>query len=371
MAVTMQRSGSGQTRLTRLIVGISLLGAIVAIAPIVGALFGVGTPTGRPATAFASAPAGDYAVVSRNEGEVDVISVVWAENPSAVTEIARVPHLDGFTSTGSISPDGTRVALVTVDAGSVARPGASLIFVDLETGELYRGAINVEPMQQPAWTSDGRAAVVTRATPAGIDVVQVSLEASETVLSSHPNTLGVYPLGFDDRGSLLQVVIDGRGSTVQASGSDLVHLGPFITRDWELSPDGLQIAYIEVNTEGGLSYLARTASLGAAAGVQSQSIVADTPALGAAWNPVSKTATYGLEPGAQAGAQVQAQSTDGGSVSGFDVPIEFTEDGELLAVTHWTGTSFDEPGQSTVYVVGPDGRWAIGGGVRFLGWSAR
>lgn len=367
----MRAPAGGQSRLTRLIVGISLLGALVAIAPIVGAVFGLGTPTARPSTAFASAPAGNYAVVSRNEGAVDVISVVWAENPSAATEIARVPHLDGFTSTGAVSPDGKRVALVTVDAGSAARPGASLIFVNLETGELFRGAINVEPMQQPAWTPDGTAAVVTRATPDGIDVVQVSLEASETVLSSHSETLGVYPLGFDAAGTLLQVVIDGRGSTVQAAGSDRAHLGPFITRDWELSPDGTQVAYIEVNTESGLQYFARTASLGGGATVQSQALVADSAALGAAWNPTSGTATYGIEPGTSAGVQIQSLSSEEAATTGFDVPLEYSDDGELLAVTHWTGTTFEQPGLSTVQVVGPDGRWALGGGVRFLGWSAR
>lgn len=369
MAVTMQSAGRGQARLTRLIVGVSLVGAMVAVAPIVAALFGVGTPTARPSTAFASAPAGNYAVVSRNEGTVDVIGVVWAENPGAVTEIARVPHLDGFTSTGTVSPDGTRVALVTVDAGSAARPGASLIFVNLETGELYRGATNVEPMQTPVWEPDGRAAVVTRATPGGIDVVRVGLAAQETLLSSHPDVLGVYPIGHDSSGELLQVVIDSRGSTVQKSGSDFVHLGAFITRDWALSPDGSRLAYIEVNTDSGLQYLARTAALGERSTVQAQALTLDLSALGAAWNPETGDATYGAEP--QEGVQIQALSSDANDPQGFDVPLAYSADGDVLAVTHWTGESFDEPGVSGVYLVDAEGRWAIGGGARFLGWSAR
>lgn len=369
MAVTMQSTGSGQSRLTRLIVGISLLGALVAVAPIIGAVFGLGTPSARPSTAFASAPAGNYAVVSRNEGTVDVISVVWAENPSAATEIARVPHLDGFTSTGAVSPDGKRVALVTVDAGSAARPGASLIFVNLETGELFRGAIDVEPLQTPVWTSDGTAAVVTRATSTGIDVVHVSVDAKETVLGSYSGVLGVYPLGFDGSGALLQVVIDGRGSTVQRAGSDLVHLGPHITRDWALSGDGSQVAYIEVNTESGLEYVARTATLDASAGVQAQALGIDLSALGAAWNPATGSAEFGIEP--QAGVQMQALTVEGGAAIGFDVPLAYSKDGEVLAVTHWSGDSFEAPGVGGVYLVGSDGRWAIGGGARFLGWSAR
>lgn len=373
MAVNRRTSRTGQSRLTRLIIGVSILAALVAIAPIFGAFLGIGKSSVTPRTAFASAPAGDYAVVSRNEGEVDVVSVVWAENAQSVTEIARVPHLDGFTSTGTVSPDGKRVALVTVDAGSPTRPGASLIFVNLETGELFRGAIAVEPMQNPVWHPDGTHVYVTRAVPEGVAVVKVSLDANEDTVGTYTDVLGVYPLGFAEN-ALIQVVIDGRGSTVQRNGSDLVHLGPHITRDWQLSPAGDALAYIEVNTDAGLEYFARTASLGSVAGVAVQAFSADVNALGVAWNPDSGELTYGTEPAtAQTGFAVESLTADGDATEddGFDVPFAYATSGKALAVMHWSGPNFDTPGDAALHIVTDDGRSVIDGYTGFFGWSRR
>ncbi len=370
----MQRSGGGQSRLTRLIVGVSLLAALVAIAPIVGGVLGWGTTSVRPSTAFADAPAGNYAVVTRNEGQFDVLSVVWAENPGAATEIARVPHLEGFTSTGTVSPDGTRVALVTVDAGSISRPVASLIFANLETGELFRAALAIEPMQLPAWSPDSGSVVVTRsATDGHIDVLRVSLEAKETLLGSHSGVLGVYPVGFAPDGELVQVVIDGRGSTAQKSGADVASLSPNITREWQLSPDGSEIAFIDVSTAAGLEYFARSVPLNSAgAGVSSQSLVASVSALGVAWNPANGSVKFGVEPGgASAGVFAQSLTANEATIVGFDVPLAYSADGALLAVTRWTGSDFDNPGTSSLQIVDSAGRTTLGGHTRFIGWSQR
>ena len=64
--------------------------------------------------------------------------MVWAQNPGAVTEVVRIPHLEGFTSTGAVSPDGKQIALVTVDGGTRTQPIASLNVVHLETGKLVK-----------------------------------------------------------------------------------------------------------------------------------------------------------------------------------------------------------------------------------------
>ncbi len=369
----MQRTGGGQSRLTRLIIGVSLLAALVAIAPIVGGVLGWGTPSVRPSTAFADAPAGNYAVVTRNEGQFDVLSVVWAENPGSATEIARVPHLEGFTSTGTVSPDGTRVALVTVDAGSTSRPVASLIFANLETGELYRAALAIEPMQQPVWSPGGGSVVVTRSAIEGhVDVIQVSLDAKETVLGSYSGVLGVYPVGFAD-GELVQVTIDGRGSTAQKSGADIASLSPNITREWQLSPDGSEIAFIDLSTAAGLKYLARSIRLNPAeATAARQSLETSVSALGVAWNPADGSVKYGIEPGESApGVSAQSLTASEGGTVGFDVPLAFSTDGELLAVTRWTGPDFANPGTSSLQIVNSAGRATLGGHTRFIGWSKR
>ena len=69
--------------------------------------------------------------------------------------------------------------------------------------------------------------------------------------------------------------------------------------------------------------------------------MADVPALGAAWNPVTGSVEFGIEPGgASEGVSVQALRDS----AGFDVPLGFAPDGSALAVTHWSGEDFTRPG---------------------------
>lgn len=374
MAVS-RRNVARHTSLSRLIIGATGLAALIAIAPIIAAAFGITGQQVTPRTAFASAPSGNYAVVSRTEGQVDVIGVAWAENPSAVTEVARVPHVDGMAATGSVSPDGTKVALALVDAGTPSRPVASLVTVDLVTGELFRAALDIEPNQQPVWTRDGDAVVVTRGIGAGestgaIQVVRVALRGTEDILWSRSDALGVFPVGFDHGGALIAVVIDGSGSTVTRDGANVVSLGPHITRDWRLSPDGTQLAYVEANTAGGLRYLARSLSLAGDGNFAAQSLSAEIEALGVAWQPAGGGPVFGVEPGQTPGG-VAAQSLKA-EASGIDIPLAYSPDGSSLAVMNWSGESFEQAGRGQLALVGGDGvRATIDDYQRFLGWARR
>lgn len=373
MAVS-RRTVARHTSLSRLIIGVTVLASLIAIAPIVAAAFGITGERVAPRTAFASAPSGNYAVVSRTEGQHDIVAVVWAENPAAVTEVARVPHVEGMSATGSVSPDGSKVALVTVDAGTATRPVASLVTVDLVTGELFRVALDIEPNQVPVWAPDGRSIVVTRAvapgsSPGAIEVARVTLEGTEDVLWTAEGALGVFPVDFAPSGALFAVLIDGRGSTVVRDGAELLHLGSAITRDWELSPDGSQMAYVEANTDSGLSYLARSVRLDGSSNVQAQGLAVDVPALGVAWAPQDSAPTFGVEPARESGG-VSAQALKA-EVDGFDIPLDYTSDGSALAVMRWSGGGFADAGSPQLEIVDGLGRTAIDDYTRFLGWARR
>jgi len=373
LAVT-RRTVATHASISRLIIGVTVLAALIAIAPIVAAAFGISGQRVATRTAFASAPSGNYAVVSRTEGQYDILAVAWAENPGAITEVARVPHIDGMGATGSVSPDGTKVALVAVDAGTATRPVASLITVDLVTGELFRAALDIEPNQVPVWARDGRSVVVTRAIASdtslgAVQILSVALRGTEGVLWTSDAVLGVFPVGYEPSGSLIAVVIDGRGSTVTRDGTDALSLGTAITRDWQLSPDGAQLAYVEANTDNGLRYLARTVSLSRATSVQAQSLSAEVTALGVAWEPKSVRPTFGVEPGHESGG-VTAQALKSGA-GGFDVPLAYAPDGSTLAVMRWSGESFLDAGSAQLELVDASGRAAIDDYTRFLGWARR
>ena len=353
--------------------------AAAAILPIVIAVIGGVGPAGQARTAFAGAQPGEYAVVSRTEGGNDVISVVAVSDPGSPREVARVPHVPGYAANGSVSPDGRHVALVVADQGSQSNPRASLLVLDLESGATIRLAENVDRLRTAVWTADSSAVVITRAAvttegrPA-IQVAQVATDGSgERELLRVGHVLGVYPVGFDPQGRLVAVVIDSRGSALVRDGQELGAVSSQITRDWRLSPDGRQLAFVESDTAGGLQYHGRVVAVDApeAATMSAQALSVDGQQLGVAWRPSGDVPTFGLEPerGLAPAGGVSAQALE--SAPGFDVPIAYAPGGDTLAVTHWTGTSFADAGRSSLELVSAGGRTDLTGFARFLGWAQR
>ncbi len=380
MAVS-TRSFSRQRDYSRLFIALAVLAAVMAVTPIAAAVLGYGTTAVTPKTAFATAPRGDYAVFGRSDGQGDVISVAWAGSPGAVTEIARVPHLPGFASTGAVSPDGKQIALVSVDGGSPSHPVASLNVVDLETGLVRSVARNIVPGQVPVWSRDSSSIVVSRM-PAGneargpIHLVEVSTggEHLETLLAAVDGVLGIFPVGYTSNARIVSIVVDARGSVLRIGDFEWGLISDGITRDWKLSPDGAELAFIETVTSGGVQYRARAIRLADGPGVSAQALSAEVSALGTAWNPATKAATFGVEPAAakeygSVGAQSLSSATS--SDSGFDVPLGYSADGENLAVTRWSGQSFQAPGQPVLQIVSAAGRTNYESFTRFYGWSAR
>jgi hypothetical protein len=373
MAVS-TRTMHRQRDYSRLFIALGILAGVMAVAPIVAAVLGIGGASVNTRTAFASAPAGEYAVLGRSEGNEDVISVAWAQHPGAVTEVVRVPHLEGFTSIGAVSPDGRKLALVSVDGGSRTQPVASLNVVNLETGQLVKAAEKIVPGQTPVWDNNSKQLVATRmpyvnAPSATIEILSVGADGKgERIIGSHSGVLGVYPIAFDAKDRLVSVVVNGEGSILRREGAGDVVISAHITRDWKLSPDGSELAFIEADTSGGVRYLARTMRVDGAA--SPQALTAPASALGTAWTPNGRV-TFGLEPGQQSGGSEQALTAGSSSEAGFDVPLGYSESGDALVVTHWSGPSFQESGKPTLQLVTPQGRQAYETYTRFYGWSER
>lgn len=349
--------------------------AVLALAVV---LLGVATVAllaqsgGPPRTAFAGAASGQYAVVAKNTGAATVVTVVGATSNAAPIEIATIPHLPGFSLRGAVSPTGRHVALLTPDSAIAGRPLAALIALDLETGLYRRLAEDLEPLQDVLWTPDATALVVTRnvrtaAGEPGVAVARVGFDGTESVLETHLGAGMVAPVGFDAQGRLLAVRIDGRGSTLTRDGAEILWLSTHVTRDWALSPDGARLAFVEVNLWEGLRYLPHVVSIdgGGGGGVAAASTPTEQ-ALGVAWSPSGEAPSFGSEPPALPPGSVSAQGP-----AGFDVPLAYSRDGAALAVHHWSGYSFDEPGTPRLEIVSGLGRQSLDGFSRFFGWSAR
>ncbi len=330
---------------------------------------------GPPRTAFAGAAGGQYAVVAKNTGAATVVTVVGVTPNAAPIEIATVPHLRGHGLRGAVSPTGRHVALLTPDSAVAGRPFAALIVLDLETGLSRRLAEGLQPLQDVLWTPDAAALVVTRNVRTvdgepGVAVARVEFDGTESVLETHMGAGLVAPVGFDAQGRLLAVRIDARGSTLTRDGAEVLWLSTHVTRDWALSPDGARLAFVEVNLWEGLRYLPHVVSIeGGGGGAVVAAATTTTPteqALGVAWSPSGDALSFGSEPSAPPPGSVSAQGP-----AGFDVPLAYSRDGAALAVSHWSGYSFDEPGTPRLEIVSGSGRQLLDGFSRFFGWSAR
>lgn len=367
--MSLRRFHPRRAHLHRWVIGLTVAAMVIAVLPVAAVLV-TGVPGDGRHTAFAAAPSGAYVVIAHSEDDYDIISVIGAEDASFAEEIARIAHLPGYASTGAVSPDGALLALAVVDQGTLARPRASLVVVDLETAEAVWLLSGIDAHQRPVWSIDGSSVVVVRSTsgPAGttVDVLQAPVDggAPATLLTAS-QVLGVYPVGFDPDGALVSVRIDGDGSTALRGEKPVARLSPFITRDWSLSADGQQIAFIVVDQSSGLRYTPSVASLSdVGLAVAAQSMGHATEALGTAWAPGAGTATFGHEPAAGAGVSAQ-------SAGGFDVPLAYSPDGASLAVRHWTGSSFADPGRPSFQVVTTGGRVTLSEVSRFYGWAER
>lgn len=353
-----------------LLIAATIFAGVVAIMPIAAAVFS-GFGGGSPRSAFASAPAGLYAVGVRGDETVDLIQAAGPDG--TVLDIASVPHLRGYSSQGAVSPSGRELALVVADAGTAAYPVASLWVLDLESGALTKLADGLDYLQTPIWSPDG--AVVVRYITAvdgprsDVRFVRVELDGDQQEIGRVEQVAGAYAAGFDTAGAFFAVVIDERGSTLLRDMAEVARLSPNITRDWQLSEDGSQVAFIDVDVSSGLRYEPRVVSLaeGASGNVAAQSL-GDSQALGVAWKPGSSAPEFGHEPGASrtiGGATAQSAS------AGFDVPLGYSPDGSALAVQHWSGQGFEDAGQSELQVITGNGRQALTTMTEFYGWARR
>ncbi len=323
-------------------------------------------------SALASAPPGTYAIAVSGESGEDIVFAYRADDPADVREVARVPHLPGYTTRGAVDAAGRYAALVVAEGGTQARPLASLVIVDLATGETTRLAAGIDVLQTPLFAPAGAAVFVTRSVSTGtpatdVEIVRVSVPLGDgEVAFTVRGVLGAYPAGFDASGALLTVVIDGRGSTLLSDGVEVTQLSPSITRDWRVSPDGKQIAFIETRTAGGVSYHARLVDTGAGSARATAQQADDGQQLGVAWRPGVNAPTVGRDPSSRPGALGAAQVA-----GGFDVPLAYSADGRYLAVEAWDGDSFQAPGRSSFDIVSSGGRRELVNAARFLGWVTR
>lgn len=338
--------------------------SLVLVGLLLALRFGGGVPSDAGSAALSLSPdAGPY-VVGVQAGETsDVVVLVGEGGAGEAVAIATVPHLPGYSSRGAVSPDGRYLALVVATSGTPSQPVAQLLRVTLANGEVRSLADGFPYLQTPVWSNDGRSVALTREPePGTVLVVSVDIGGGERVLFRRERVAGVYPVGFAPDGTLYSVVIDQRGSVLLRGGEEVRVLSNGLTREWALSPDGRQLAFVEV-IEGGKRFVGRVVPTEAGAVVAQAAQLEDgRQRRGMAWDPRTGRLLFAEDPGAGGGALAQGSQ-------GIDLPVAFAPDGSALVVQHWSGSSFADPGQPSYQVLRAGTRYPLPLS-RVFGWAA-
>jgi hypothetical protein len=329
-----------------------------------------GEPSGASAIDALLARAPQAVVYSQFGIERDSM---WAANPADPqdrVQLGSAPHAASYGIFPSLSPDGSHVAYTALGAGSADSPdssGGQLWLLDRKSGASRKLTDGIDLRSAPVWSPASDAVVVRRASANANELLRVDLSGASTTVASAG--AGLYAIGYAQDGALYYASLSAAGTDLMrapAAGAanaaePVAHLSDSGARNWHLSPDGKQLAYLAA------------APAGAAAAFVAQALDIDSrtaktllgDGAGAQFNPVwdaSGSVTVGRVSGDQGGALRIAANGAGAAgsplpspASGFDVPLSWSPDGAWLIVRAFEGASPADPGPSHVVAMDASG----------------
>lgn len=349
------------------------------------------TPTLQEEPSPTSLPGEPSLLYSRLGQAEDILLLAPASRPQEAQQIARVSHAPFWSISAALSPDGQRVAY-TVLPPTVPRPGeaassqAEVWVAPLSGGEAQRIAAGADVRQAPIWSRDGRRLAFRQFGASGsLTLYLADLESGKvSPLVEIQGSPAVFPLAFSPDGGtfylaravgteteLLAIsVADGSQRTVAT-------LPSVDTRDWRLSPDGTRVSLIAAGGGGWELWVVRLEN-GELERVQAEGLPTDRALFSPVWHPGGETITLGTIP-ADGDNGVLNVPLGGGAVErlpgpqkGFDVPLGWSPQGDLLAVYEYS--EFPVESRPRLRLITPQGqRQDLGGQeeLTFIGWWAR
>jgi hypothetical protein len=335
-------------------------------------------PSRAPQLQAAAQQAGAALVVYSEFGlESDTLWAADPDDPTQKTSLGAVAHAYGFGIFPSLSPDGEHIAYTRLPPDANADSPAELWVLNVDDGKTKRLSEGVDLPGTPLWSPDSEAVVAQRSSwdeAAGTgssELLRIDLDGNEQVVAASSD--GLYPVGFSpDGGSLYYVALSEAGSDLGRAGAQggsaevVAHLSDGFSRDWRLSPDGTQLAYLAQAPAGAnVAFVAQVLDITAK---QTQApLGAEVEQFAPVWE-ANGSLTIGRldgQPGADAPARLRSAGSGAFATSslpglpaaqrGFDVPLSWSPDGGALALRTFQGSSASDPGASRVEVIGSDG----------------
>lgn len=309
--------------------------------------------------------------------EAPASSTYWladAENPSVRRRLGSVAHRPGWSGEAAIAPNG-RMLAYTVLPANAANPdqSAELWVLPLDGGTARRLATAVDLRSFLIWSPDSRTVTFERAAGAAIQLWRQPLDGVAQMLASPPASDVVIPTGY---GGEEKVLICARLQadevdilSIDSAGTEKVlgHAGVSAARDFTVSPDGSQLAFLGM-PEGSSIYAAVDVNL--ATGAVRSVGPPGQEEIGLAWNPDGTLSTGSAGAGAgvrRSGGQLQIPQRN----HGLTQPLAWSPSGRFLAIRAFQGADPTNPGASQDLLVERGGRRrsiTAAEPVRFIGW---
>ena len=351
--------------------------AVAALALGLGLTFGLrGLASDEPGVAtrlgLLDQRAGPLVVFSEFGETADTLWAANPDDPQDRVQLGRVEHALGYGISPALSPDGARIAY-TVLPPAAARPSvatpAELWLLDIDDGSSRRLAEDLDLLGAPVWSPASDAILVRRVLwgadgSVSSELLRIDLSGEATRVASAEAAL--FAIDFSPDGAWLYYAVATPEGTELARGSALgggeaetvAHLSDGVARDWHLSPDGSQLAYLaQAPDDAEVAFVVRVLDL------QTGEVAAPLADDGSArFNPLwerTGVLTVGRIDGGGGparlnvdGARTALQATlPSPPPAGFDVPLSWSPDGTHLAVRSFERASVADPGPSRVAVV--------------------
>ena len=327
-------------------------------------------------------------------GDTTTIWIMAADRPEARSPIAKIHHQTGYGVRANIAPDARRLAytVLPVDVGTaIERANLWVMNLDGTSPKLVQEGVDLQ--SAPVWSSDGRKLVFRRSVEAQAgqrrtELWQVEMASGEAKrLVADEEAMGLYPIGWAKEGKKLYYSrITSAGSAlweadeVTAKPSLVLPLSDGIARDLRLSPDGLALSYSHGQPSGSeVQYRVEVVNL--AAKTREVMATGRNDHLAPLWRPKGMTLTLSSEPGevmgqgavVELGLEARATTVPfAAPANGFDVPLQWSPQGDYLAVkTFQRGSTQAVQSETMAILSTSDGRRipvSLSGYAEFIGW---
>lgn len=360
--------------------------AIFGVVLLVLLLLSFALETRAPATPAASTTVSAPRVAYFEFGpKADTLWLVSTANPSQREAVLQAPHAFEYGVVPSISPDGEAL-VYTALAQDTAAPGpdspGGLYYTVLDAGvQPQLIASDIDLLVAPVWSPDGSNVVFRRSDTTSYSLIETPADGGpERLLVMTTSDYALFPIGFSaDAETLYYVMLSNADSRLFAVDvenrtlTDVATLSDGLTRDWSLSPDASQLAFLSLEyTPQAISSRAYVVDL--ASGDTEPVTDAGVSAFSPVWDADGALVVSILTPGGE-GSFVRIDGSEStrvrGPDTGFDVPLAYLPGGAHL-VRAFEGTSSAAPGRAALTLIDSnDERHVLSNGdVTFVGWSA-